>query len=54
MELLLWLEQIEIWRLQREQAPVKQEDPGASPDKTTFVSYSLITAPAIKEIGSNP
>ena len=39
MELLLWLTEIEIWRLQREQTPVKQEDHGQSPDDTTIVSY---------------
>jgi hypothetical protein len=32
MELLLWLEQIVIWRLQREHGFVKEEDPGASHD----------------------
>jgi len=31
MELLMWLEQIAIWRLQREHASPKQEDPGESP-----------------------
>lgn len=39
MELLLWLEQIEIWRLQREHSAPKQEDPGESADQTTIVSY---------------
>jgi hypothetical protein len=39
MELLLWLAEIEIWRLQREQSAPKQEDRRQSEDETTIVSY---------------
>jgi hypothetical protein len=32
-ELLMWLEQVEIWRLQREHSAPKQEDPGQREDE---------------------
>lgn len=32
MELLMWLEQIEIWRLQREHSTVKEEVQRVVPD----------------------
>jgi hypothetical protein len=32
MELQMWLEQIEIWRLERKSPVLKQEDPGESED----------------------
>jgi hypothetical protein len=39
VELLMWLAEIEIWRLQREHSQVKQEDHGRTEDETTIVSY---------------
>jgi hypothetical protein len=39
MELLFWIECVQVWRLEREHAPVKQEDRGQTEDETTIVSY---------------
>jgi len=38
MELLLWLAEIEIWRLQREHGTPKEEDPGQSEDEALPVA----------------
>lgn len=38
MELLMWLEQIQIWRLERESPVLKQEDPGESEVKETPIA----------------
>lgn len=45
MELLMWLEEIAIWRLQREHSEPKQDKPVQSEDKELpFVSYQQILA----------
>lgn len=45
LELLLWLEQVKIWRLQREHSEPKQEPAKPSEDKELLsVSYPQILA----------
>jgi hypothetical protein len=43
MELLLWLEQLYIWRLQREHASPKQEDCSQTEDKELPQASTLTT-----------